>query len=986
MLSSNTIAIWVRSVQVSLAWVPAERQPRWRFIMPTEPPLNAPSLIDQPLLSRRGMLYAGLLPLLALRARAGDLVLAGDPRAALSLPLQADCPGLRGLAISPDGSTAYVTFVCPDVLLVVDLLTGLLRSAIDLTPAGVMVRSSQTVLSADGKLLFVANKGTENIAVIDTAQARVRKVLPLNTSYGDPLKASAGKVYVGLLDGLAVVSCDDLSYVKLTVKGVTFDSIVPSTQRANILYSVDRQGGQGLFHVVNLDTATEEQRALLPEGACAPQSGVCRLWLAPSGDVAYLGWGDSQNYGGFGNITTFDLKTFRAGTSTAIADGVRDMSLDPATGKVYTVGAWTGLVEGRVPNTMYVSEWDPVSQKVTRRIPYSPAGTTTAIQLDPSNPRFAYSTEEFLAIMRKVDLLTGAEVMRVRFFPGKRLPTAVAASGSIAYITCSMSPLIHKLDLNSGKLVGTLDLPGLSGSGECGYFDGKLYLGGYNYFSVVSATDGSLIFNRQIPGGLFVTRPTFFRDKIAAAAGPVGGNPDRLLILDARTLDVVGTFPLELPLVARAGGAVASPDGSKLYLQQGVFGQRTIVQVLDSATLRVLKRFEPPTTSHQGGDGDVGDFDEQKRIAYLGGFNSVYKVHMDTDEFLGMLNIYDVYKEMGRPEGWPTSALRGINLSAAGDRLFITSWDGDSVFQYDLRNEKWIPRVVMVGLLPAAAVTSPDRKYLYTINYRSDTIARLDMATGDLLEVTPLGGPMSLLSIDSLRHGASHQHVQVVPGCVMVARDGGGLPGEIGPPILTSFHVGASGRVATELGDTQVLFDGVPAPILYAYAAQVGFVVPFSVAGKKKVSVQLIYKGEETFPIQFDVHDAGPGIFTMDSSGQGQAVMLNEDYSFNGPANPAAKGSAVVFFASGGGQTNPPGVDGEITTNVLARPRLPVKVWVQGQEAEVLYAGASPGSVSGIMQVNIRLPMNIPSGDALAVGMMVGSWGPSADGVTLAVR
>ena len=64
----------------------------------------------------------------------------------------------------------------------------------------------------------------------------------------------------------------------------------------------------------------------------------------------------------------------------------------------------------------------------------------------------------------------------------------------------------------------------------------------------------------------------------------------------------------------------------------------------------MLKRIEPPTATFQGGDGDFGDFDEQRRVAYLGGFCSIYKVHMDTDEFLGMLNIKDVYKEMGRQQ------------------------------------------------------------------------------------------------------------------------------------------------------------------------------------------------------------------------------------------------------------------------------------------------------------------------------------------------
>jgi uncharacterized protein (TIGR03437 family) len=224
----------------------------------------------------------------------------------------------------------------------------------------------------------------------------------------------------------------------------------------------------------------------------------------------------------------------------------------------------------------------------------------------------------------------------------------------------------------------------------------------------------------------------------------------------------------------------------------------------------------------------------------------------------------------------------------------------------------------------------------------------------------------------------------VVPGAVMAFKERN-VPGEIGPPILSALRLDAAGGVATELGGVQVLFDGAPAPILYAYASQVGFVVPFSVAGKKKVTVQLVYKGDATFPFEQNVAEAYPGIFTMDSSGQGQAAMLNQDGTLNGPAHPAAGGSVVVFYATGGGQTDPPGVDGEIAKDVLARPKSPVTVWVQGQEADVLYAGAAPGIVSGVMQVNIKLPANAGASPRAPIAMRVGLSPISPDGVTLSI-
>ena len=104
----------------------------------------------------------------------------------------------------------------------------------------------------------------------------------------------------------------------------------------------------------------------------------------------------------------------------------------------------------------------------------------------------------------------------------------------------------------------------------------------------------------------------------------------------------------------------------------------------------------------------------------------------------------------------------------------------------------------------------------------------------------------------------------------------------------------------------------------------------------------------------------------------------------NSSANPAGKGSIVMLFATGAGQTNPPGVDGKITQDDLAQPKLFVEVSIGGQSADVRYAGNAPGLVAGALQVNARIPENVSAG-ATNVVLSVGGV-PSQSGVTLAVR
>ena len=58
---------------------------------------------------------------------------------------------------------------------------------------------------------------------------------------------------------------------------------------------------------------------------------------------------------------------------------------------------------------------------------------------------------------------------------------------------------------------------------------------------------------------------------------------------------------------------------------------------------------------------------------------------------------------------------------------------------------------------------------------------------------------------------------------------------------------------------------------------------------------------------------------------------------------------------------------------------------IGGIEAGVLYAGAAPGLLAGVLQVNARVPVEVASGDKAPVVPTVGSASSQA-GVTMAVR
>jgi uncharacterized protein (TIGR03437 family) len=68
--------------------------------------------------------------------------------------------------------------------------------------------------------------------------------------------------------------------------------------------------------------------------------------------------------------------------------------------------------------------------------------------------------------------------------------------------------------------------------------------------------------------------------------------------------------------------------------------------------------------------------------------------------------------------------------------------------------------------------------------------------------------------------------------------------------------------------------------------------------------------------------------------------------------NPIHIGGYVSLFATGEGQTLPPGADGRLSGATSTHPVLPVSVTIDGIPALIQYAGSVQGQVAGLMQVN----------------------------------
>jgi uncharacterized protein (TIGR03437 family) len=264
-----------------------------------------------------------------------------------------------------------------------------------------------------------------------------------------------------------------------------------------------------------------------------------------------------------------------------------------------------------------------------------------------------------------------------------------------------------------------------------------------------------------------------------------------------------------------------------------------------------------------------------------------------------------------------------------------------------------------------------------------DLVNQVRAANIAALQNLGLLAPTPVLTAAAVVNAASYQGGSVSPGEMVTL-----FVGNVGPSTLASAQLDAAGKLATETGGTRVLFDGYPSPMVYAVAGQVAAVVPFEVAGEAATQAQVEYQGVQSLPVRIPVTAAVPGVFTGDASGKGQAAMLNQDGSANSPVNPAAAGSVCVMYITGAGQTNPPGVDGQLanfpTLAAYPRPVLQVSVTLGGVPASVQYAGAAPTFVAGFLQINFQVPAGLTPGAQIPIAVKVGDI--AAPLVTMAVK
>ena len=207
---------------------------------------------------------------------------------------------------------------------------------------------------------------------------------------------------------------------------------------------------------------------------------------------------------------------------------------------------------------------------------------------------------------------------------------------------------------------------------------------------------------------------------------------------------------------------------------------------------------------------------------------------------------------------------------------------------------------------------------------------------------------------------------------------------------LNPINQTGNSRLATALGNAQVLVNGVPAPLYFVSRQQINFQMPYEAIPGQVTTVQVVANGVNGNIRSVQVAAAAPRILAWPLSmvPGNYGVVVNEDNTDSLPApgignsRLSKPGDSVVIYCVGLGQTTPSAATGAAvsSTSLLTTPTNAVVTFGSGANAvqtQAFFTGLTPTAV-GLYQVNVTLPANVPTGNSVPLQLSVGGLSSNA--------
>jgi uncharacterized protein (TIGR03437 family) len=179
-------------------------------------------------------------------------------------------------------------------------------------------------------------------------------------------------------------------------------------------------------------------------------------------------------------------------------------------------------------------------------------------------------------------------------------------------------------------------------------------------------------------------------------------------------------------------------------------------------------------------------------------------------------------------------------------------------------------------------------------------------------------------------------------------------------------------------GNTTVYINGYAAPVFFASPGQFNVQVPWEATGYAPFG--MIVNGAPSNVQTTVVSTYSPGVFMVSPT---VGAITHADGSLVSDSNPAAANEWVVVYATGLGPVSGAMVTGAPASSTSLQPTSPNQATAMfgNITAPVYFSGLTPG-FTGLYQVNVQVPANLPSLSSFIIGI----GGTTAPPVSLSIR
>jgi uncharacterized protein (TIGR03437 family) len=328
----------------------------------------------------------------------------------------------------------------------------------------------------------------------------------------------------------------------------------------------------------------------------------------------------------------------------------------------------------------------------------------------------------------------------------------------------------------------------------------------------------------------------------------------------------------------------------------------------------------------------------------------------------------------------------GLGASPFGQ--FVTTGPGNSVVAIRGTSTTVVPNIPgasglaggtwihdIAHTLPIAAfvlATSPDSNSIVLIQQQPATPNAFTVSNGASFGTMQVAAGQ-LASFFATTGVSQNFYASIIP-----------LPRALGG---VSLKIGGTLTFNATTGNWDYLPTGaLDAPLVFVGPSQVNFQIPPGTPLGDSVPVELTKPDGTTLLSTVSITATAPGIFSVLMNGQGQGAVLNQNNSQNFGTNPAARGSIIQIFATGGGDTTPllaPGDAAPVSGNPLVQTNAQPTVTIGGISEAASFSGMAPGFV-GLWQINAEVPAAVTPGSAVPLSVNIG--GVQSNTVTIAVQ